>query len=223
MKAEVGTTLIAEVTEATVDETGARSQVQFAHGEIGEIHDRRYRLETERGPVLAQRAVSCLVEPQAGDRVLFVVEGEGRGTILHILSRPNPAEKPVTISTPDGALRLGGTSIVIQAEEDVAIAGGALSFTAETADLMAQTTTLAGESLRQIYGRTQINTRSLEQMAERVVTKAVDRVEIVDNVDNQVIGTLSVKVSGVMTQSAYSTVLVAAEDLRLDGKRVTVG
>ncbi|MDQ0314276.1 DUF3540 domain-containing protein [Amorphus orientalis] len=223
MQVKSGTTLIAEVTEATIGEPAARSQSEFATGQVGEVADRRFRLETEHGPVLARRAVSCLVEPQTGDRVLYVVEEEGRGTILHILSRPDPERQAVTLSNPDGPLRLRGSEVSVETEGSYAVSAGGISLTAPKAELTAKTLTMVGEGLQQVYGRIQTNTRSLETMSERIVTKALDRVEIVDNTDNQMIGTLSVKVSGVMTQASYSTVLVATEDLRMDGKRVTVG
>lgn len=224
MTNEPKTTLIAEVSEATVADVAARVQPELGHGRIGEVHDKRYRLDTEAGPVLAKRAVSCLVEPRAGDRVLFVVEGEGKGIILHILTREDGAAADgVTLSNPDGPLAIAGSDVQITTPGSYQVTAGSLAMTAPKVDLMASTLTMAGESLRQIYGRTQVNTRSLETMSERIVTKALERIEIVDDTDNQIIGTLSVKVSGVLTQSSYTTVLVAAEDLRMDGKRVTVG
>ncbi|MGX1096135.1 DUF3540 domain-containing protein [Amorphus sp. MBR-141] len=218
-----GTTLVAEVSEATAEIQAARGEAVMAHGEVGEVHTARFRLETDRGPILARRAVSCLVEPQAGDRVLYLVEEDGRGTILHILSRAEGATRDVLVSNPDGALRLRGQSVAVETPGPYAVSAGSVAIQSATADIMAGTLTMTGETLRQVYGRTQTNTRSQETMAERIVTKALERIEIIDNTDNQFVGTMSLKVTGVLTQSSYTTVLVAEEDLRMDGKRVTVG
>jgi len=218
-----GTTLVAEVSEATTEIQAARGEAAIAHGEVGEVHKARFRLETDRGPILARRAVSCLVEPQAGDRVLYLVEEDGRGTILHILSRAESSSRDTVVSNPDGALRLRGQSVAVETPGAHTVSAGSVAINAATADLMAGTLTMSGETLRQVYGRTQTNTRSQETMAERIVTKALERIEIIDNTDNQFVGTMSLKVTGVLTQSSYTTVLVAEEDLRMDGKRVTVG
>jgi len=223
MDARQGTTLIAEVSEATAVDRAAASQAELAHGAVEEVHASRFRLDTDRGPILARRAVSCLVEPQAGDRVLYLVEEDGKGTILHILSRAEDQPSDVAVSNPDGALRLRGEAVSIETPGAVTVSASSVAVASEKADLMANTLTMSGETLRQVYGRIQTNARSAETMAERIVTKTLDRVDIVDNTDNRHVGTLSVKVSGVLTQSSYTTVLVAEEDLRMDGKRVTVG
>lgn len=223
MQTKPGTTLVAEVSEATAIDQAGRNQAEIAHGEVADVHASRFRLETERGPILARRAVSCLVEPQAGDRVLYLVEEDGRGTILHILSRAPGQPADVAVSNPDGALRLRGETVSLESPGAVTVSAGSVAVAAEKADVMAATLTMSGDTLQQIYGRTQTSARSMETMAERIVTKALDRIDIVDNTDNRHVGTLSVKVSGVLTQSSYTTVLVAEEDLRMDGKRVTVG
>ena len=155
--------------------------------------------------------------------MLYLVEDDGRGTILHILSRAEGATSDTVVSNPDGALRLRGQSVAVETAGAHTVSAGSVAINAATADLIAGTLTMTGETLRQVYGRTQTNTRSQETMAERIVTKALERIEIIDNTDNQFVGTMSLKVTGVLTQSSYTTVLVAEEDLRMDGKRVTVG
>ncbi|WP_437564078.1 DUF3540 domain-containing protein [Sorangium sp. So ce542] len=82
------------------------------------------RVRTALAELAARRAVGCLVEPQAGDRVLVATEEGGESFVLSVLTRPAPGP---TVLAADGdlVLRSRRGKVGIAAQEGVDLASGA--------------------------------------------------------------------------------------------------
>ncbi|MGU3492573.1 DUF3540 domain-containing protein [Xanthobacteraceae bacterium A53D] len=172
--------------------------------------------------LVAQRAYSCLIEPQAGDVVLLASAGE-TPYVLAVLSRllPDAAALSVPGARALGiaAQRLelqGGEVLALQSAKDVEIRGAALRI---RTDLFA----LVGRAVSLIADRLRTTARRSETVAEQIAIQAGERTSLVRGPDISEAGLLVQKVEGVASTTATTAVLVAKEDVRFDGKRVTVG
>jgi hypothetical protein len=68
-----------------------------------------------------------------------------------------------------------------------------------------------------------VSTKTQEVVADTLSAKAIDRVAIVERADVLRAASLSQTIDGVAITMAPTAVIATTEDLRLDGKRVTVG
>ena len=92
---------------------------------------------TDRGEWCAQRAASCLVEPDPGDEVALLITGDGRAFVIAVLVRAE--EKALELAV-DGDLRISarGGSCRIEATDGVEVhAGGTMSLASKVFNLRA--------------------------------------------------------------------------------------
>ncbi len=172
----------------------------------------------------AARALSCLVEPAAGDRVLLA-QVDGESFVLAVLDRREPGPAPVSVSVP-GAERVtlsaphlglvAGETLALSAAREVTIDSRTLSLRAHALSLVARLTTLVADHLRSTARRREI-------VADQIAVQAQGRTTLVRDLDVHEAGTLVQTVAGISSATAATAVMVAQEDLRFDGKRVTVG
>lgn len=129
------------------------------------LHDLRIAVAFDDGDCLlgngvrAARAVSCLVEPLAGDRVLASAGADGRWHVLHILAREAGGAAHVSVPGAD-ALALRQQRVSVHAVEalELACAGDASLTSARTLSINARSLfcTVAGtlvEQAAQYVGR----------------------------------------------------------------------
>jgi hypothetical protein len=147
-------------TESTPPRSAAVAAADL-HG----LHDLRIAVVFDDGDCLlgngarAARAVSCLVEPLAGDRVLASAGADGRWHVLHILAREVGGAAHVSVLGAD-ALALRQQRVSVHATEalELACAGDASLTSARTLSINARTLfcTVAGtlvEQAAQYVGR----------------------------------------------------------------------
>jgi hypothetical protein len=80
-----------------------------------------------------------------------------------------------------------------------------------------------GKALTAVVERWRVSARSHEISADTFSEKAVTRVAIVDGVDTLRAETRSVKIAGIASETAQSKVIAVTDDLRVDGKRISMG
>jgi hypothetical protein len=182
-----------------------------------------YGVEIEIGnevfPALV--AFGCLVRPIAGDRVLAARTPAGV-FVLSVLERLVPDS--ATLSLPSGgALAIEGNDISLVARDEfsidarsIGVRGQKFNLVADTLSALARTATWVAEQLR-------ISAKTQETVADTISSKSLDRVAVVERADVLRAQTLSQTIAGVSVTSAPIAVIATTEDLRLDGKRVTVG
>ena len=129
-----------------------------AAANLRDLHDLRIAVVFDDGDCLlgngarAARAVSCLVEPLAGDRVLASAGADGRWHVLHILAREAGGAAHVSVPGAD-ALALRQQRVSLHAVEalEMACAGDASLTSARTLSINARSLfcTVAGTLIEQ--------------------------------------------------------------------------
>lgn len=166
-------------------------------------------------------AVGCLVRPLAEDRVLVVLVG-AEAFVLNVLERPAP--NYATLALPGrGNLAIEGETVTLSSRQRLALRADAMDLRANALTVAADKTTWLGRLYTLIVERLRSSAKIQEASADTMTVKAVDRVAIVDRADSVQAGAQSTKIETVSTTTAQSAVIAVVDDLRIDGKRVSVG
>jgi hypothetical protein len=171
--------------------------------------------------VPARVGFSCLVRPIAGDRVLLSRGPEGV-FVLAVLERLVPDR--ATLSLPSGGgLVVEAQSIGLVARQEVSVDAREIGMRSRKFNVVADSLTLFGRLSNWIAEHMRVSTKTQEVVADTLSAKAIDRVAIVERADVLRAASLSQTIDGVAITMAPTAVIATTEDLRLDGKRVTVG
>jgi Protein of unknown function (DUF3540) len=168
------------------------------------------------------RAASCLLSPEAGDRVLVAGNGP-EAYVLAVLERPGPAPAVLTADTPSKAMVLAASQLALRAEEEAEIHAPRMNIKGGRFTIAAETLSFVAKLLTQTLERWQTSAQKVDLVANDIATKAARRVTIVDETDTLEAGVVLQKVEATIVTTARAVVIAATEDLRLDGTRVTVG
>ena len=172
--------------------------------------------------VAGTRAFSCLIAPAEGDSVL-VAEIDGAAVVLAVLKRPGLGD--ATLSVPDaaGAITVRAQALNLEAATSIAVRAPNITMTGTGMRFVADTIGWLGRSLSVVAERLHRSVDRDETIARQIATRAAHRTTVVDAVDTEKVGTKMTSVDTVATTTAEAAVIFTREDLRLDGKRITMG
>jgi hypothetical protein len=181
------------------------------------------------GTFRARRAKSCLVAPEAGDKVLCAFEAE-EVYVLAVLAGREGAETKVSA---DGDLHLesrGGRVSVCSAKGVDVASSGAVGVTGAELHLRAKTGTVAVEEMG-FFGRllqAEIEKVALvAQEASSVVTRLSLRAKrvfrLVEEIDQTRAGTVDVRARSLLGLRAENAVLSARVLTKVDGEQIHIG
>ncbi|MFG1392043.1 DUF3540 domain-containing protein [Xanthobacter agilis] len=169
----------------------------------------------------AQRSLSCVLAPEVGDRVL-VARVDGEAFVLAILDRLLP--DTMTLSVPHArCVALSAPDIAITAEVRLALRARDARLEGESVRILATSFSLVGRLATLVADLLRTTARRTETAADEMAVQAGERTTRVRGTDVSAVGTSVRRVEEVSVETAQSAVLVAKDDLRFDGTRVTVG
>jgi len=153
----------------------------------------------------ARQAVSCLVAPAAGDRVLAAF-ADGTYYVLAVLERQD-AEVPLRIET----------------QGDLVVSARRVSIKTGVFDLVAEAANLVGDVFNSLFRTSKRVAGTDETIAQSTTVSAHERVSVIAGSDVHKAGVFSQKVESAMAQSAHTAVVTAKTDIRLNAERINVG
>lgn len=165
-------------------------------------------------------AVGCLVSPIAHDVVLLFSEAD-QAFVVTVLERTNFGLS--TIALPGNRkMSVKGETITIAARQRISLRADRIDLQAKLFAVVADTGTWIGKLYTVIADRFRCAARIQEASADSITVKAVERVVMIERIDSLQTETQAIRVTGIASELAHSKVIAVTEDLRLDGKRVTV-
>lgn len=200
---------------------------QAATGKVTSHADGVFGLDVSGSVMNARRAVSCLVEPRTDDTVALLSTPDGL-FITDILLRPASAEQPLRIGSTreDGKPQdvvLAADSLTFDVEDRLEASGKTLSFRFDAMLLTSRQLALVGKKLMTSMQDIVTNATTLLASFETSTTRAKNRIDRVSETDQLKAGSLQTQVDTVALTQAETAVFVAKEDIRLDGKRISMG
>jgi Protein of unknown function (DUF3540) len=157
--------------------------------------------------VIMRAAVSCLVAPLPGDRVLTAEVG-GETFVVAVLERQSGAR--------DVAIR-------IETAGDLDIVARRISLRAGVLDVLSDAVTMVGDALNTLFHRSKRIVGNETVVARSTTLHAGQRVSVIAQADVQQAGVLSQTVAGPLAISSHTAVVAAKADIRLNGERINVG
>ncbi|MGY3609348.1 MULTISPECIES: DUF3540 domain-containing protein [unclassified Bradyrhizobium] len=165
-------------------------------------------------------AVGCLVRPMPQDVVLLFTNVE-QVFIVTVLERTAPNGGMVGL--PGGRnMSIEGETITIAARQRLSLRADSIDLQTKLLAVLADKGTWIGKLYTLIADRVRCSARLQEASAEQLTVKAVERVAVIERIDTLQTETQAIRVTGIASEMAHSKVIAVSEDLRLDGKRVTV-
>ncbi|WP_426441390.1 DUF3540 domain-containing protein [Bradyrhizobium genosp. P] len=165
-------------------------------------------------------AVGCLVRPTPQDLVLLFTNVE-QVFVVTVLERA--ASGGGMVSLPGGRnMSIEGDTITFAARQRLSLRADSIDLQAKLFAVLADKSTWIGKLYTLIADRVRCSARIQESSAESLTVKAVERVAVIEHIDSLQTETQATRVTGIATEMAHSKVIAVSEDLRLDGKRVTV-
>jgi Protein of unknown function (DUF3540) len=206
----------AYVETGTVEPIGAEGPGSFA-----------VRLAT--GTFGARRAKSCLVAPEAGDRVLCAIEGDGVYIIAVLAGREGAPTK--IAADGDLTLEARGGRVAVRGHEGVDVAtAGAVGLTGAEVHVRAKTGTVAvgelgffGKLVQAEVGKVAVLAEHLDSVVTRLSVRAKRVFRFVEDLDQTRAGTVDVRAQTLLGLRAENAVISARVLTKVDGEQIHLG
>lgn len=202
----------------------------LGYGEIVSCDTDTCRVRSECGESDARRAVSCLVEPRAGDRVLLSRAGDDVCFILGILERSQAATTTLSftgdthIQTRDGRLQItAGEGLDIGSTGDLNLTAARCELTADEARFQVTHAAVSGASAELHWEKLRIIAGAIDTIADRVSQRLKRCYRWVEDIDQLKAGQLYYLVKNVLTLRSKHSTMTAKGEMKIDGERVHMG
>ncbi len=185
-------------------------------------------VRTDEGVRTLGRAFSCLVEPECNDRVLYVSDG-ARGRILAILDRPGGGAavlehaEGMELRASEGAVSVAARDTVQLAGSEVNLAAGTLRATAAEAAFCIGETDLTGNRAKATLRDAALEAENVDTRANRITQRVKRAFRFIEETEVVHAREVLQHVKGLFTSRAKTAVITAAEDMKVDGKRIHLG
>lgn len=162
----------------------------------------------------AIQATSCLLAPVIGDTVL-VFHGPEQAYMLSVLDREAAVTAELGVA--------GAKDVALKAEGHLALSAPDVQVSARRLTVLADTLMQTGKKLVTNFSRTLETYVDKMVNARTITTTAQSRSSAIKETETLKAGILVQNIDSVATQNSEISMITAEEDVRLDGKRVSVG
>jgi len=202
---------------------------QLSTGEMtmiaGEVKFRsvdHYIVLLAHGAFRARRAAGCLLEPEVGDMVLTAASEEGKVFILSVLTR-GPNQSEARVSTPGGAITLGGDYVTLRPAKELSIAAPAFTLEAETGQGKIDNCMIRGGLLESRFEKIATIAGAIETVCERLVERLDRSYRRIRDFEETRIGRVRMVVEGLFQLTAKNANMKAEKRLKMDAEKIHLG
>ena len=198
------------------------------YGRVLAAGQRAFEIETSFGTVRAVRAVSCLVEPGPGDKVLLSVDMAGSAYVLSVLE----SASALTLAV-DGDTRLSvrGGSLTLAADRDLHLAcagsmdaaAGQIRVHAARGEAVIERMSLMGHALKTQFRRVRSVAKSVDQMFRSFTMRAQESTRFVKEHDEVQAGSQRVLVEDLCALHAKNHSMMAEEHVVINAEQIHMG
>ncbi|MDR6739164.1 hypothetical protein J2X56_001150 [Herbaspirillum sp. 1173] len=177
----------------------------------------------------AQRADSCLIEPESGDTVLVCNGGAQTSYILAVLARATPAQATlklpgdVSLHTAQGQLQVQAEQLELTGRKRVTVVGAQVELAGVQGDVRFSRLNTSAEEVNARFGVVRSMAQSITSTVGRLVQKARDSFRWVENLDETRAGRVRMQVKERFHMKAKHTTLLADGQVKIDGEKIDLG
>ena len=196
-------------------------------GKVVSREGARFEIISGGKMVVALKAVSCLVEPEVTDVVAVLETSEGL-FISDVLHRSEECQRNLTICFTDAEgnpqdVELKAGNLALNAEDKLTASGKQLGFQFKSILMTGDRIALVGQKLMTSMQEIVSHAKQFLATYDTMSTKAKNRIDRIVETDQLKAGAIQTQADTVSLTQAGSTLIVAREDVRMDGKRITMG
>lgn len=187
-------------------------------------------VETDDGRIAARRAVSCLVEPACGDRVLLAGPDPDEVYVLAVLARPGPeplvlkAVGDLTLAVKDGRFSvLAERGVSLASGEDLSLTGKLLRVRAREGHLALDRLFYTGARILARARRIRLVGRLLDAVMERASLRVKRAYRFVEETDLVRAGEIDQRAEGCVNIRGESAVVFAKKLVKMDAEQIHLG
>ena len=187
-------------------------------------------VETTSGTYRARRAVSCLVAPEPGDRVLVAALEDGTVYVLAILEREAghataiSVDGDLTVQLPNGRFSVAaqeGMNLI--SGKDVAIVTGGLEVNAVRGSFAVEHLSFLGTFLQANIEKAKLVAGSLDSSLDRLSQRVKRSYRFVEEIDQVRADQIDYAAKKSLSLHARNAMVTAEELVKLDGEQIHVG
>ena len=188
-----------------------------------------FELQSGENCFQAQRAFSCLVYPETGDKVSYLHDEQGTPYITHVLQRDS---HNMSMKIPGNLdLQADNGQVTIAASERLnMISGQSCSLAARNLHAMAdegnfniKKVKARGDSLDSTINEISVIARSVSTVAGLLMQRVRNSFRSVEVLEKVEAGEMISSVKKLFSLRAKQTMLTAEQDVKIDGDRVHIG
>jgi hypothetical protein len=206
------------------------SRQMQAYGTVMECLPDGIRVSTDGGELFAKRALSCLIEPVEGDRVLVAGDLHDEVFVIAVLERLDAS--PVTIAV-DGDLTLGvprgrlsiaaekGIDMVTAA--DMTLAGSELTVRAPRSQVLLDHLTYIGSKVFAQVQVVKLVGELFDAVLDRISHKVKRSYRIVEEIDCVRSGQIDYRAEKNMSLRGKNALVTADELIKMDADQIHLG
>lgn len=200
------------------------------HCGMVESVDGKLTVSTVCGHHEAQRAVSCLVQPEHGDRVLVTIDETGSCFVLAILERTSGAAQRVMLAgdaeicAPQGRIGFAARDgIVLASPQSIEITATDLQVNAAEGRFVVNRATYTGSWLRSCVANIKLAATSLDSVLDRWTQQVRQSLRRVDELEQVRAGQIDYQAQDTFSLHGSNTMMTADNLVKVDGKQIHVG
>ncbi len=178
----------------------------------------------------AARAVSCVVEPREGDRVMMASLHDGAAFVIAVLQRPGDPSAvwsgagDVTVAAPQGRVAVAAAhGVDVLTGGEVRIDADSLGVVTRAADLAAEAVTFAGGVVASRLDHLKLSARTVDQVVGRLSQKLERAYRTVTELDQLRAENADWSLRGTLALHAANLVATAKTLVKIDGDQIHLG
>jgi len=201
-----------------------------ADGYVVECREAGFKVDTDHGELLVRRALSCLVEPMVGDRVLVAGDFNSELFVIAVLERENTSEIRMTI---EGNLTLGlpnGRFSVAAAHGIELISTGDMGLTASDMTIRASKGHVFFDNLSYLGRRVFAQMEGIklvggffDAILERINHRVKRSYRVVEELDHLRSEEIDYRAEKNMSLRGQNALVTAKELVKIDGDQIHLG
>lgn len=199
-------------------------------GHVLRIDKGRLVVRTERGDLTARRAVSCLVAPEASDRVLVAVVDGGECFVLAVLDRAEGAAATIThdgdlsIRVPGGKWSVSAQKgVSVTSAEGVSVVSGSVDVRTVDAAVGFQRLSAVGELAQAEIDKVKLFAKTFDSLLERASQRVKRSYRMVEELDQVRAHAVDYAARAMMRLHGKNTVMTSEEVVKVDANQIHVG
>lgn len=188
------------------------------------------RVSSDAGDFLARRALSCLMEPEIGDRVLVAGDAERTVYVIAVLERNGGSamklsvDRDLAVDIPGGILGItAGKGVHLVSAGDMSFTSSDLTINAPRGRVFLDSLSYIGSSIFARTGAVKLVGALLDAVFERISHTAKRSYRVVEEVDQVRSGHMDYRAEENMRLRARNTLVSADELVKFDGDQIHLG